>query len=161
MRIGQRGKMFRIALVIAFWVVLVAGAGPVYKWVDEDGNVHYSDQPPPQGHEAEELILESAPSGDDVREAQKRLDALQAKYQTSQDQRSAAQEEKRLQRALEQQQRVDRQRRCIWARQNLGPLTTKLPVYSLDEKGDRIYLDDEERAAEIERKRADINKFCN
>ncbi len=153
--------MFRIALVIAFWVVLVAGAGPVYKWVDEDGNVHYSDQPPPQGHEAEELILESAPSGDDVREAQKRLDALQAKYQTSQDQRSAAREEKRLQRKLEEAQRVDRQRRCIFARQNLHTLKEKLPVYSIDEKGDRVYLDAEGRTAAIERKRAEINTFCD
>ena len=153
--------MFRIALVIAFWVVLVAGAGPVYKWVDEDGNVHYSDQPPPQGHEAEELILESAPSGDDVREAQKRLDALQAKYQTSQDQRSAAREEKRLQRELEEVQRVDRQRRCIFARQNLHTLKEKLPVYSIDEKGDRVYLDAEGRTAAIERKRAEINTFCD
>ena len=160
--------MMAIRILVASFVILGIfvlyfedTSAEVYKWVDEAGNVHYSDQPPPQEYESEELILEPAPSADDVREAQKRLDALQAKYQTSQDQRSAAQEEKRLQRELEQEQRVDRQRRCIWARQNLGPLTTKLPVYSLDEKGDRVYLDDEERAAEIERKRADINKFCN
>ena len=49
--------MFRIAFVIAFWVVLAAGTGPIYKWADEAGNVHYSDQLPPQAYEAEELML--------------------------------------------------------------------------------------------------------
>ncbi len=62
--------MFRTALVIAFWVVLAAGTGPVYKWVDEDGNVHYSDQPRPQDNEPEELMPTSAPDSVDVREAE-------------------------------------------------------------------------------------------
>ena len=34
----------------------------MYKWVDEAGNVHYSDQPPPKEYEAEEFILLPAPS---------------------------------------------------------------------------------------------------
>ncbi len=93
--------MFRIALIIAFSAVLAAEAGQVYKWVDEDGNVHYSDQPPSQEQDAEELKLESSPIGDDANEAQERTDRLEAKHQTSRDQRSAAREEKRLQRELE------------------------------------------------------------
>ncbi len=160
--------MMAIRILVASFVILgffvlysEDTSAEVYKWVDEDGNVHYTDQPPPQGHDAEELILESSPSGDDVREAQERLDRLKAKQQTGQDQRSAAKEQKRLQKELEQEQRVDRQRQCILALKDFRALTTKLPVYSLDQTGDRVYLDAEERAAEIERKRADINKFCN
>ncbi len=154
--------MFRIALIIAFSAGLAAQAGQVYKWVDEDGNVHYSDQAPPKGHEAEELILDSTtPSADDVRDAQERTARLKTKHQTSQDQRSEVREQKRMQRELAQAQRVDRKRRCIFARQSLATLTTKLPVYSLDEKGNRVYLNTEERAAEIDRTRADINEFCD
>ncbi len=40
--------MFRTALVLATLVVSVANAGQVYRWVDDDGKVHYSDHPQPQ-----------------------------------------------------------------------------------------------------------------
>ena len=54
--------MFRIALIIALSAALAASAGQVYKWVDEDGNVQYSDQPPPQGHVPHEHREESPPA---------------------------------------------------------------------------------------------------
>ncbi len=40
--------MFRTALVLATLVVSVANAGQVYRWVDDDGKVHYSDHPRPK-----------------------------------------------------------------------------------------------------------------
>ena len=40
--------MFRTALVLATLVVSVANAGQVYRWVDDDGKVHYSDHPQSQ-----------------------------------------------------------------------------------------------------------------
>ncbi len=111
----------------------------VYKWVDEAGNVHYSDQPPPQEYESEELILEPAPSADDVREAQERLDTLKAK--------SVAREQKRLQ-------------RCIFARQSLDALESKLIPIST--RGDtETYLVAEEMATEILRLQAEIDTFCD
>lgn len=53
----------RIALTIAVAVcvsaALPAGAQKLYKWVDEDGNVHYSDQvPPDQVKQARERLNE-------------------------------------------------------------------------------------------------------
>jgi hypothetical protein len=44
------------ALLLLSWAV---ASGQVYRWVDEDGVVHYSDQPHPG---AEEIELESAPT---------------------------------------------------------------------------------------------------
>ncbi|HEX6827882.1 MAG TPA: DUF4124 domain-containing protein [Burkholderiales bacterium] len=44
------------------WILLIAVAGPaysgVYKWMDEKGNVHYSDQPV---GEAQKLRIQSNP----------------------------------------------------------------------------------------------------
>ncbi len=132
--------MFRIALIIAFAAGLAAEAGQVYKWVDEDGNVHYSDQAPPEGHEAEELILDSTPSADDVRDAQERLDTLKAKS-------VAWEQKKRLQ-------------RCIYARQSLDALESKLIPIST--RGDtKSYLVAEEMAKEILRFQAEIDTFCD
>lgn len=45
----------RALLIFAVLLIaLPAGAG-TYKWVDKNGNVHYSDTPPPQGAEEVEL----------------------------------------------------------------------------------------------------------
>lgn len=82
--------MFRIIVgVISFWLVLPAAADTVYKWVDEAGGIHYSDQPPSQEYEFEELMLGSTPSGDDIRKSQEKLTKIQNKQQTSQDRRLA------------------------------------------------------------------------
>ena len=139
--------MFRIALIIAFSAGLAPEAGQVYKWVDEDGNVHYSDQAPPEGHEAEELIFDSTPSADDVRDAQERTARLKTKHQTSQDQRSEVREQKRMQ-------------RCIFARQSLDALESKLIPIST--KGDtETYLVAAEMMTEILRLQAEIDTFCD
>ena len=138
--------MMAIRILVASFVILGIfvlyfedTSAEVYKWVDEAGNVHYSDQPPPQEYESEELILEPAPSADDVREAQERLAMLKAK--------SVAREQKRLQ-------------RCIFARQSLDALESKLIPIST--RGDtESYLVAEEMATEILRLQAEINKFCD
>jgi len=152
--------MFRTVLVIAFWVVLTAGAGPIYKWVDEAGNVHYSDQPRPQVSEPEKLMPASAPVSVDVREAEEMLDRLLASQRTSQDRQPATREQKRTQGELDQPQQVDRQQRCIIFRDYLYTLELEMPGYIMNEKRVSVLLDAEERTAEIERSRAEINKFC-
>ena len=49
-------------LVWAAWLVTApVWAGEAYRWVDADGNVHYSAQPPP-GHEATRMQLRREPA---------------------------------------------------------------------------------------------------
>jgi hypothetical protein len=43
--------------------------GATYKWVDKDGRVHYSDQPP-DDYKTNEVDIEPGPSQEDVEEAQ-------------------------------------------------------------------------------------------
>jgi hypothetical protein len=51
--------------------------------------------------------------------------------------------------------------RCILARQNLHLLEMQRPVYYIDERGERVYLDDQVRAAEMEWMRAEIAEYCD
>ncbi len=59
------GKMRTKALVWPSLAALLVFAGPahadVYKWVDENGSVHFSDTPPPKGRNAERMNLDDAP----------------------------------------------------------------------------------------------------
>ena len=152
--------MVKKSRVMLFGVVLAAAAMPIYKWVDEAGNVHYADQPPPE-HDTEEVALLPAPGAAEVQKAQQRLDGLLAAQRANQEQRAAAQEQERLERELEEAQRVARVERCVIAQQNLHSLQLPRPVYHIDAKGERVFLDDAQRAAEMERVRSEVDTYCD
>jgi hypothetical protein len=70
--------MNRAWFALLVGALAVAAAVRIYKWIDEGGTVHYSDQPPPLGGEGEALELPPAPPERDVRKARERLEALRA-----------------------------------------------------------------------------------
>jgi Domain of unknown function (DUF4124) len=163
MRVSVKKKnMFRIAgLITGFWVLSLPAADSIYKWVDEDGSIHYSDQPPPQVYKPEKVRLDLASSDHGVLEAQEKAASLSTKQQTGQDQRTATREQERLQTKLEQVKRNDRQRRCIKAHEELQSLDHHMPIYYIDEKGDWVFLNDKERADLIKFYHSEINMFCD
>ena len=163
MRVSAEKKtMFRLAGVIAgFWILTVPAAESIYKWVDEDGSVHFSDHSPSQGNKSEKLSIESAPSGEVVREARAERDKLKTEQQTRLDQRSAARAQESLRTESEQVQRDDRQRRCTKGREQIQSLNHHMPIYYVDETGNRVFLDDEKRANLIEFYQREIAIFCD
>lgn len=150
-----------VPLVVAVAALAALAVGPIYKWVDEQGNVHYSDQPPPEERESEELVLLPAPDEDEVLAAQARLDRLLAEQQAGREDRATEREQRRLQQELEEAQRVQRLRRCVMARQNLHILEIRRPVYSIDEQGEYVFLDDQQRMAVMQRMREEIDAYCD
>jgi glutaredoxin len=58
--------MKALALIVALMLTTsLATAGKLYKWVDKDGNLHYTDQPPP----AEAKTTEQKKFGDNASDA--------------------------------------------------------------------------------------------
>lgn len=139
----------------------VGAGGTIYKWTDKEGNVHFTDCPPPPGCKAETVLVQPTPSEQQIRQAQEKLDKLLEEQLGS----AAAREQQRLE--LERQQvaalqvAVARKRACVMAQQNLHNLLMNRPVYYIDEKGERVYLDDAAHKAEIERQRQLIRENCN
>jgi hypothetical protein len=164
----QRECFVRIA---AFIVLLLAGGllaadSEVYKWVDEEGNVHYSDTPP-ENVESEEVHIDVAPAAGDgpTERLLKRAEQSRARLAEEREERAAAMEAEKSQHAADSQ-------RCTYARQQMISLQQELPVYR-DEagkfrtlsqydvyEGRREYLDDRQRAAEILRVQQDIEQYC-
>lgn len=136
-------------------------AAPIYKWVDEAGNTHYSDQAPAEKYESEELVLLSRANAYEARKSQEKLVRLQQRLKRDQDRRLAAREEKRLQIESDQALRTSRLRRCLDAQYQLHDLETQVPVYYMSEKGNRVFLGDEERAEYMRYYRSEINTFCD
>ena len=158
---AKKKSMLRIAgVIIGFWVVSVPAAESIYKWVDEDGSVHFSDHPPPEVNRSEILSIDSAPSDDIVREAQEQRDRLKTEQRTRLDQQSVAREQDRLQTESEQAQRDDRQRRCTKAREEIQSLDHHMPIYYIDETENQVFLEDKKRADLIEFYHRAIKMFC-
>ena len=137
-----------------------AAHAEIYKWVDEEGNVHYSDCPPPPTCQPELIEPAPGPTEAEVQEAEKRLDELLEQQKESQALREKEKLVKELRKITAMQEAAERRRICLYARQNLVVLQQRRPVYTVDEDGERIYLDDKSHKAEIERMRELIAENC-
>ena len=152
--------MRKILLLGAFSSLLaIAAVAPVYRWIDQAGNVHYSDRAPP-GQETEAVEILPGPPANEVAAARERLARLQTELAEAENRRTESQEHARIERELAETQRVERLSRCTLAQQNLHILSLRVPVYSIDASGKRVYIDDEQRAAEVKRLEAERAETC-
>lgn len=77
------------------WASSAAGADPVYKWVDDQGQVHYSSQPPRQGAvKTESIPVPPPPSPEDVRRAQEQTEKLKQRTRELEEERKAREAER-------------------------------------------------------------------
>jgi hypothetical protein len=161
-RLNRRIGVTVLGILLSLALVPAVGAeGTIYKWKDKEGNVHYTGCPPPPGCKAETVATEPVPSEQQIKQAQERLDKLLAEQEES----AAGREQERLKREGEQvaamQMAVARKRACVAAQQNLHALLMNRPVYSINEKGEREFLDDAAHKAEIEHQRRLIRDNCD
>lgn len=147
----------RSTFLQAALIVLCVSAAPleadVYRWVDEQGQVHFGDRSREQTERGTPSYsaptAQQADPGQRMQKTRKLLDAYQAERRQTRDQK-------------EKQRRDDeaRQRRCVVARDRLKRFQTYGAVYRLDKEGNRVYLSDEERAASLQRIRDQVAKYC-
>lgn len=157
-------------VILGFFVLYSEDAtADIYKWVDEEGNVHYSDNPP-QNAETERVQLPSTPDpkGDPSEALWRRLEQAEKATERRFEERQAASAAKEGERAAQ----VARDQRCLKTRKQLISLQQRLPVYRDEEgtfrtrsdydayEGEREYLDDASRTLEIDRVRHDITTNC-
>ena len=146
-----------IALVFAV-TVIVAG---IYKWVDEEGDTHYSETPPP-AHKSQQIPMEtpsqSAPRGEVP--GTKTWQQLEQEFQQRRIERELAEKEEAAQKAEAERLARARKAACITAQQNLHVLNQGRAVYILDEKGERIYIADKDRPVWIARMKEQIEIYC-
>jgi Domain of unknown function (DUF4124) len=145
--------MTRIAFLLAAFLPL-AVAAQMYKWVDEKGVTHYSETPPPDG-KANKIDIKSsgpdAPSGA-ADWKQKELDARQQRIQKEQ--------QEQQQKTQEQNVLTARQKNCVEAQRQLANVQAARPVFTVDEKGEKVFLDDKDREREIDGWKANVRKYC-
>lgn len=126
----------------------------IHKWTDEDGQVHYSSTPPPQGARALD-----APSGEGV--------STVSDSNTDRGAREAFLRDRRTKREAEAaaaaeraEARAEKARRCAEARKRYAQLTGPERLYRTDENGDRHFLSSAELDAERSDAREQVRQYC-
>lgn len=145
-----------VALALAVASAAVAG---MYKWTDAQGSVHYGERPPP-GSEAREIKPAAPPPEEEAERDRERWDRILERQQRSDELRREDKERRQQEKAAQQQRELERKRMCASARSNLQTLEQQRPVYRIDDKGERVFLDADQRASEIARLKALIAEHC-
>ena len=127
----------------------------VYKWVDEHGVTHYGERPPQnQNTQAVETKPMAAPAPG---ASSARPPDWQEKNLEFQKRRI----EREQQAEREQNEAQEKRKRCNIARDDLEHMQSARRLYDLDDKGERVYLDEAERSAATERARRRVEKSCS
>lgn len=143
------------ALFIFLITSALTGHAGVYKWVDENGKVHYGDRPAAGGSSLEMNVdttsSVSPPVNDQSRE-EKRERLLRA----MEEDRLELQQEREKQQAKKESYRV----KCNYYRDMMRGYERARGIYKLDMNGSRVYMSDSEREKSTRQLRAKINKYC-
>jgi len=133
----------------------IAVAGEIYKWTDDDGNVHYEDRPTGD-MEIERLDIVTKNTDNSL--VQANLDAnREARDAARQVASEAPPEMTRDEILAEQQKRKDE---CQRYRDRLQELLRSQRLYEEDEAGNRSYLSDEDMMAARTRVQDQIQEYC-
>lgn len=154
-------KFLLILLMLASTTAFAA----LSKWVDADGKVHYSDQPPPANVKAKILrvtpeaaapVSASGAAAASAPVAPKTIAEREAELKKAQQAKKEAADK-----AAQEQARVDAVKAdCAAVQQNLRALQEGMRMVEIDAKGERSYLDDEQRRQRIEKAQQDIKAYC-
>ena len=132
-------------------IILVAGlaSAQVYRWVDEEGGVHFGDRPP-ETAKPEEVILPKGPPEEEVRAAQEQFrETTEARRQAESSTLAGAATAKEGEH--DQAVEEERDRKCVEALYQLQLLKEASRVFRMQPDGSRVYLDDADLPGEIER----------
>lgn len=148
----------RQLLVVSITALLASGlavASEIYKWTDDEGNVHYVDRPTGQ---PDETRL-------DIYSARTDNSAVQARVQQRRQSRAAADQvaseapdEMRKEELRAAQQ--ERQEQCQKYRARLEKYLQSQRLYKEDQSGERVYLDEDETLAARTRVEEQIKEYC-
>ncbi len=143
-----------IALAAVVCAALPAQAAKLYKWVDDQGNVTYSERRP-QNHEAETIRLRGATL--DSSGAQEKLDQLNDRANDQQKDREFAKNSASAT-AARNERLADN---CKIARENMRILRTTSRIQDKDADGEAYFLDEAGIQAKMTATQRQIDDNCN
>ena len=149
-------RAIAVALMLAVAAAGPAAAGDIFKWTDEDGNVHFEDRP--AGENPEKVAIQSKPTNPARVQAmvQSRADAAAKAAEAEAAAAPTGPSSEEL-----QAQADARVEKCSKYRAQLQSYVTSRRLYRQDENGERVYLDEDETQAARERVENQVQDYCS
>ena len=150
--------MNRTLLFVCMMGIACAAQAQQYKWVDKDGKVQYGDTPPP-GVKATRLKpppgSSQAPPSAAKKDAEKALSpegAFRKRQQEAKDKDEKA--------AKERADAESKRTNCEAAQATVRQIQSGQRMSTMNAAGERVYIDDEQRAKEVERAQRAASEWC-
>jgi hypothetical protein len=155
----KRATIFLTAAAIVLVANSAAIGGDIYKWTDDDGSVHYQDRPTEAQAANVVAVMVDIDSRDTdnaaiTAQTQARLDAQAAAAQVE------AEAPATMTRQEKDAEKEKRQQQCQTYRGQLDQFLRSRAIYTEGADGERVYQDEAQRQATIDRVRAQINEYC-
>jgi len=148
--------LLRLGWMAAFAAMTTfAAAQTMYKWVDEKGVTHYTDAPPPDG-KGQKIDIRATPPSAPVPPQP----TFQEKEQAQRGQQLQKDQAAKAADLEEAKAKAYKKGRCIEARRQLGVLAIQRPIFTINEKGEKVYMEDKDRQAQIDKWQAQVDEFC-
>lgn len=173
------GRALVALLGAAVWLALAATpASAQWKWRDGNGQINISDLPPPRGIPERDILerpgppgtrpaatappasTAAAPADASASPAKPGTEAPRVDPELEARRRAAEQEQAARQRAADAKLAAQRAENCKAARGHLAALESGQRLVRFNEKGEREFLGDDQRAAETKRAREIIASDC-
>jgi hypothetical protein len=141
-------------LTIALLLISFNSYAELHKWIDANGDVHYSDTPPPPGVKVETITTHASrgPSTPEKSFVEQAADINKANKKKEEAAKTEAEKQKEAQ---------ARQQDCEQARNRLMTLKTAPRIATVNDKGERTIMDDATRQKQMEEANAAVSKYCN
>jgi hypothetical protein len=146
-----------IARIAAALLVLAWGSAgaALYKWVDEKGVTHYTEEPPPDRKSTKIEIRSDGPAAKVERSESWKDKEVEFRRRRLEKERSDEAADAHAKKAA-----AVRHQNCVRAQDALDTLAHGHPVYRVNEKGERVYMEEAERDAETKRWRSEVDTWC-
>ena len=147
-------RVTRILVTILFLFPTI-GQSEIYKWIDENGNVHFDDRPGSGNKEKIEIKTTETSSSPNT-ELQDRVKQEKQLLEIYEEER----QENKLIKAEQREEKMELKKKCAQAKDYKRTLDESYGLYFLDEEGERVNLSAEEKDAELREIKEFIKKNC-
>jgi hypothetical protein len=151
----------KYCIVILLALASVNSYAGLTKWVDANGVVHYSDGPPPENVQSQQVHIRST-LGDETTPASgpKAAKTIFEREAELNKERKAQKEAEKKAAEKEKQAKIKEQN-CAQARSQLDTLKNAPRIATYDAQGNPSYMDDTTRNQQISQAESAVSQFCN
>lgn len=164
-------------IAFALSVAMTGAAAQSYRWVDKDGKVHYGDAPPPGAAKVTALkalppsaappAAPAAASKDGAKGAAKDAAAEAKKGPLTPVEQEQAYRKRKLEEDEARKKQEDalaaeqgKKQNCERAQENVRQLEGGQRIARTDAKGERYFMEDDQRGKELEAARKNAGDWC-